>query len=473
VLHKFFKYALVVILAIGVLVVAQTAMAQEITIDSFESSYGDDAHLQVNNTLLDVQIPFSNFHFQIVQSEDGLKCIITGGGTVDPQYTVENNNETVHDEFYPGWHGIVFNPVEIIDGAFGITVSEIPNWQTHENHWFSIGGTVSGCVNCPPPVDVCPNIDGLQEEIPEGMEIVDGECVEPEEHEEIVDICPNLPGAQPNMPRGYEYDSDGSCVQNVLHQLEVSCPQDRFDANDTRYLELFWFKGDLVEPFNYNDSWFEIYNAGYNVDGYSPNVFHVYTWNGHRNDWGLFAYDNREPERSVTLQLNPDFVKNVDWKNCWMIERQPEEDNGDDNCPTCPDTALCEGVGITRYWSAGRNGYRYQVIKADGTPAIRDLTLEQAYVEFGSEMTPYEACGGTCMNAGRTRTNSETQKQEVMFGYGDNVTEAKNLFLSMGYDDVTAQQMAVKLMQKFDHQRTMVNASLDNIWVVVSDLLPQ
>lgn len=142
----------------------------------------------------------------------------------------------------------------------------------------------------------------------------------------------------------------------------------------------------------------------------------------------------------------------------------------DDDCPTCPDTPLCEGPGVTRYWSAGRGEYRYQVIIGD-QPAIRDIeTLEEAQEIFGAVVPVNEACGGTCMNAGFTRVNSETGETEIMFGYGNNVTEATNLFLSMGFNNATAQQMATTLMQAFDHHRTTVNSFDDHIWVPLSEL---
>lgn len=65
----------------------------------------------------------------------------------------------------------------------------------------------------PPPVDLCPNIDGTQATIPEGKEIVGGVCVD------IVvvpptDVCPNIEGDQATMPEGKEL-VEGICVDIV------------------------------------------------------------------------------------------------------------------------------------------------------------------------------------------------------------------------------------------------------------------
>ena len=60
----------------------------------------------------------------------------------------------------------------------------------------------------PPPTDVCPNIEGVQETVPEGMVLVNGECVTPPPP---VDVCPNLPGNQEEIPPGMGI-VNGECV---------------------------------------------------------------------------------------------------------------------------------------------------------------------------------------------------------------------------------------------------------------------
>jgi hypothetical protein len=59
----------------------------------------------------------------------------------------------------------------------------------------------------PPPSDVCPNIEGVQVTIPEGMHInPQGNCVG-----QPVDLCSNIPGNQETVPEGYTV-SEGVCT---------------------------------------------------------------------------------------------------------------------------------------------------------------------------------------------------------------------------------------------------------------------
>lgn len=69
----------------------------------------------------------------------------------------------------------------------------------------------AGCeADDPDPTDVCANLEGVQEEVPEGLELVDGNCVEPQTPE---DVCPNIEGVQETIPDGFVLDNDGNCVQ--------------------------------------------------------------------------------------------------------------------------------------------------------------------------------------------------------------------------------------------------------------------
>ncbi len=65
-------------------------------------------------------------------------------------------------------------------------------------------------VACPePPVDVCPNIDGVQTIVPSGMiKDANGNCVTPP-----VDVCPNISGVQTTVPAGLIKDANGNCVE--------------------------------------------------------------------------------------------------------------------------------------------------------------------------------------------------------------------------------------------------------------------
>lgn len=62
------------------------------------------------------------------------------------------------------------------------------------------------------PTDLCPNIDEVQEQIPEWYELdEEGDCIEIEE-EAIVDVCTNIDGIQETVPEGQELNNDNECV---------------------------------------------------------------------------------------------------------------------------------------------------------------------------------------------------------------------------------------------------------------------
>ena len=80
--------------------------------------------------------------------------------------------------------------------------------------------------NCIEPLDVCPNITGVQNAIPNGM-IIDsfGNCIDPS------DVCPNIDGIQTTIPNGMVMIS-GNCVFNTIDlcpaesgiQTTLPCP---------------------------------------------------------------------------------------------------------------------------------------------------------------------------------------------------------------------------------------------------------
>jgi len=62
----------------------------------------------------------------------------------------------------------------------------------------------------PEPEDVCPNIEGVQETVPESKELDDeGNCVELEPE----DVCPNIDGVQETIPGGMFQNDEGNCVE--------------------------------------------------------------------------------------------------------------------------------------------------------------------------------------------------------------------------------------------------------------------
>lgn len=79
------------------------------------------------------------------------------------------------------------------------------------------------------PVDICPNIDGLQETIPDGMELDDdGNCFTPEPLEPpippvTVDLCSNIDGLQAALPDDYYRTIAGECFAQPAEPVDV-CP---------------------------------------------------------------------------------------------------------------------------------------------------------------------------------------------------------------------------------------------------------
>lgn len=71
----------------------------------------------------------------------------------------------------------------------------------------------SGLFEIDNSIDFCPNIDGFQIDLPDGMGVDEnGNCIE--------DVCPNLDGLQLAVPEGYVLDGQ-SCLEDIL-SLESS-----------------------------------------------------------------------------------------------------------------------------------------------------------------------------------------------------------------------------------------------------------
>ena len=84
--------------------------------------------------------------------------------------------------------------------------------------------TLSGGSYVPPVVvvDVCPNLEGNQASVPEGYQLVEGQCtvivIPPP-----VDVCPNLEGNQATVPAGYQL-VEGQCTVIVIPPPVDVCP---------------------------------------------------------------------------------------------------------------------------------------------------------------------------------------------------------------------------------------------------------
>lgn len=59
------------------------------------------------------------------------------------------------------------------------------------------------------PIDLCPNLDGVQSTIPSGFHLEGIDCVP---DVVIVDVCSNLAGVQESLPAGYQSTTEGICT---------------------------------------------------------------------------------------------------------------------------------------------------------------------------------------------------------------------------------------------------------------------
>lgn len=71
------------------------------------------------------------------------------------------------------------------------------------------------------PTDVCDNLDGIQEETPDGYINDEGYCYIPEEP---IDVCPNIEGNQESLPDGYHYDDQENCVPDERESTPSPSP---------------------------------------------------------------------------------------------------------------------------------------------------------------------------------------------------------------------------------------------------------
>lgn len=85
-----------------------------------------------------------------------------------------------------------------------VTISALEG--SHDLSWIMVVCTTPP----PPPTDVCPNLEGVQADVPEGYQLVNGSCDPIENNNPPTDVCPNIDGDQAQVPDGYEL-VDGTC----------------------------------------------------------------------------------------------------------------------------------------------------------------------------------------------------------------------------------------------------------------------
>jgi len=78
----------------------------------------------------------------------------------------------------------------------------------------------------PEPEDVCDNLEGVQEETPEGYINDDGYCYIPE----LEDVCPNLDGIQEKLPEGYHFEYFGN---NHEYEEAICVPDEQPETPPT------------------------------------------------------------------------------------------------------------------------------------------------------------------------------------------------------------------------------------------------
>jgi Protein of unknown function (DUF642) len=86
------------------------------------------------------------------------------------------------------------------------------NWTAEGQDVWNNGQCNGDGIVPPPPVDVCPNIPEVQSTVPQGYQLVDGQCVPVPPP---VDVCSNIQGNQATVPEGY-YANDGQCFPNPV-----------------------------------------------------------------------------------------------------------------------------------------------------------------------------------------------------------------------------------------------------------------
>lgn len=87
----------------------------------------------------------------------------------------------------------------------------------------------------PEPVDVCPNIDGVQTTLPDGKVLVEGQCVDPTP--EPVDVCPNDEGIQTETPCASDTPQEPEtpvCSENEHLDENVCVPNENEQPSESQ-----------------------------------------------------------------------------------------------------------------------------------------------------------------------------------------------------------------------------------------------
>jgi hypothetical protein len=149
----------------------------------------------------------------------------------------------------------------------------------------------------PPPTDVCPNLEGVQEEVPAGYHLdAEGNCVEDEEPP--TDVCPNLPGLQTGMPHGYELDAEGNCVERWIPPEVVRC----YIAGFPGLTQYYW--GDGYWPVTSNSEGNIVVLYGADDEGRGPEGYY-YLFDENEVAIGQFYFDGNDGTECVLVPSAP------------------------------------------------------------------------------------------------------------------------------------------------------------------------
>jgi len=135
--------------------------------------------------------------------------------------TDDNKNDFINSSLRTKYqYGALYDVIDVCLNIEGIQEVIPTNFTIDDN---------GGCN--PPPIDVCSNIGGMQIVMPSGyLADTNGECQ--------IDSCQNIDGLQQTIPDGYEVDNSGNCspipvdICKNIDGMQQSLPDDmEFDVN--------------------------------------------------------------------------------------------------------------------------------------------------------------------------------------------------------------------------------------------------
>lgn len=187
-------------------------------------SYANAVSAVCNDTV-QYSMQLSNTHFGALNNVTLKASLPNGGGTSTAVATtdlggVSGTSDTASVSLPSGANQTLINGSTVLYDGNGAAIKTLPDTIVSGVNIGTLTGSTTEFVNfrvkvnCPVvPVDVCPNIPGVQETVPAGL-VKDsyGNCVEKPKK----DVCPNIDGIQATIPEGFEKDANGNCVKKVV-----------------------------------------------------------------------------------------------------------------------------------------------------------------------------------------------------------------------------------------------------------------